>query len=103
LCPVVQRMHAPRRTREPRRPVKTQTTKGGSAYNGSFLGWRPDARADGRDWRVAPCQWQMYIGDIQERARLLPDAVPGINRTKATSNLQFLAWQQQSRSFSGNH
>ena len=49
MCPVVQRMHAPRRTREPRRPVKTQTTKGGSAYNGSFLGWRP---ADGRDWRV---------------------------------------------------
>ena len=46
---------------------------------------------------------EMYIGDIQERARLLPDAVPGINRTKATSNLQFLAWQQQSRSFSGNH
>jgi AAA domain len=38
---------------------------------------------------------EMHIGDIQERARLLMDAVPDISRTKAKSNLQFLARQQQ--------
>jgi AAA domain len=63
--------------------------------NGSFLGWRPDAKADGTDWRVLYVDGEMHIGDIQERARILMDAVPDISRTKAKSNLQFLARQQQ--------
>jgi hypothetical protein len=65
------------------------------AGNGSFLGWRPDAKADGSDWRVLYVDGEMHIGDIQDRARFLMDAVPGISRTKAKDNLQFLARQQQ--------
>jgi hypothetical protein len=65
------------------------------AGNGSFLGWKPDAKADGTDWRVLYVDGEMHIGDIQERARILMDAVPDISRTKAKSNLKFLARQQQ--------
>jgi AAA domain len=65
------------------------------AGNGSFFGWKPDTKADGADWRVLYVDGEMHIGDIQERARILMDAVPDINRTKAQSNLQFLARQHQ--------
>jgi AAA domain len=64
------------------------------------LGWKPDAKVDGEVWRVLYVDGEMHIGDIQERAQLLLDAVPGINRTKATSNLTFLARQQQSAAVS---
>jgi hypothetical protein len=37
----------------------------------------------------------MHIGDIQERARLLLDAVPGVDRKKVGANLRFLARQHQ--------
>jgi RecA-family ATPase len=66
------------------------------AGGGKFLGWEPDAKAGGGDWRVLYVDGEMHIGDIQERARLLLDAVPGISRTKVNANLQFLARQQQS-------
>jgi hypothetical protein len=66
------------------------------AGGGSFLGWRPDDKADGGNWRVLYVDGEMHVGDIQERARLLLDAVPGISRTKVNANLQFLARQQQS-------
>jgi AAA domain len=56
---------------------------------------KPDAKADGTDWRVLYVDGEMHIGDIQERARILMDAVPDISRTKAKTNLQFLARQQQ--------
>jgi RecA-family ATPase len=65
------------------------------AGNGSFLKWRPDPKPDGTDWRVLYVDGEQHIGDIQERARLLMEAVPDISRTKAQSNLQFLARQQQ--------
>jgi hypothetical protein len=71
------------------------TTALAVAGNGSFLGWKPDAKADGTDWRVLYVDGEMHIGDIQERARILMDAVPDISRTKAKSNLQFLARQHQ--------
>jgi AAA domain len=71
------------------------TTALAVAGNGSFLGWKPDAKPNGGDWRVLYVDGEMHIGDIQERARTLMDAVPDISRTKAKSNLQFLARQQQ--------
>src|SRR5262249_24351291 len=71
------------------------TTALAVAGNGRFLGWKPDAKADGADWRVLYVDGEMHIGDIQQRARDLMDAVPYINLTKAYSNLQFLARQQQ--------
>ncbi len=71
------------------------TTALAVAGKGSFLGWTPDAKADGSEWRVLYVDGEMHIGDIQERARILMDAVPGISRMKAHNNLQFLARQQQ--------
>jgi AAA domain-containing protein len=71
------------------------TTALAVAGNGRFLGWRPDVKADGTDWRVLYVDGEMHIGDIQQRARILMDAVPGISRTKAYNNLQLLARQQQ--------
>jgi hypothetical protein len=66
------------------------------AGGGSFLGWKPDDKPGGGNWRVLYVDGEMHIGDIQERARLLLDAVPRISRTKVSANLQFLARQQQS-------
>ena len=65
------------------------------AGGGEFLGWNPDAKADGDGWRVLLVDGEMHIGDIQERVRLLLDAVPGIDRAKVGGNLRFLARQQQ--------
>jgi RecA-family ATPase len=65
------------------------------AGNGSFLRWKPDPKPDGSDWRVLYVDGEQHIGDIQDRARMLMDAVPEISRAKAQSNLQFLARQQQ--------
>jgi hypothetical protein len=62
---------------------------------GSFLRWKPDPKPDGRDWRVLYVDGEQHIGDIQDRARMLMDAVPEISRAKAQSDLQFLARQQQ--------
>ena len=59
------------------------------------MGWKPDPKADGTDWRVLYVDGEMHIGDIQQRARMLMDAVPDISRTKAQSNLTLLARQQQ--------
>jgi AAA domain len=71
------------------------TTALAVAGNGRFLGWRPDPKADGTDWRVLYVDGEMHIGDIQKRAGMLMDAVPDISRTKAQSNLTLLARQQQ--------
>jgi hypothetical protein len=65
------------------------------AGNRRFLGWRPDAKADGTDSRVLYVDGEMHIGDIQQRGHTLMEAVPGISRMKAHNNLQFLARQQQ--------
>jgi len=65
------------------------------AGGGSFLGWKPDERKAGNGWRVLFVDGEMHIGDIQERARLLLDAVPGLNREMVGENLCFLARQHQ--------
>lgn len=65
------------------------------AGGGTFLGWKPDQRKTGNGWRVLYVDGEMHIADIQERARLLIDAVPGLNREVAGENLSFLARQHQ--------
>jgi AAA domain len=65
------------------------------AGRGSFLGWNVGEKADGGDWRVLYVDGEMHIADIQERARLLLDAVPDIDRSKVGTNLCFLARQHQ--------
>lgn len=65
------------------------------AGSGQFLGWKPDEKKTGNGWRVLYVDGEMHIGDIQERARLLMDAVPGLNREMVGENLSFLARQHQ--------
>jgi hypothetical protein len=65
------------------------------AGGGTFLGWRADERKTSSGWRVLYVDGEMHIGDIQERARLLLDAVPGLNRELVGENLSFLARQHQ--------
>jgi hypothetical protein len=65
------------------------------AGGGSFLGWKPDERKAGNGWRVLFVDGEMHIGDIQERVRLLLDAVPGLNRELVGENVSFLARQHQ--------
>jgi AAA domain len=65
------------------------------AGGGTFLGWKPDERKTGNGWRVLYVDGEMHIADIQERARLLMDAVPGLNREMVGENLSFLARQHQ--------
>lgn len=65
------------------------------AGGGTFLGWKPDERKTGNGWRVLYVDGEMHIADIQERARLLIDAVPELNREVAGENLSFLARQHQ--------
>jgi hypothetical protein len=65
------------------------------AGGGTFLGWKSDEKKTGNGWRVLYVDGEMHIGDIQERARLLLDAVPGLNRDMVGENLSFLARQHQ--------
>jgi len=65
------------------------------AGGGEFLGWKPERREDGASWRVLYIDGEMHIGDIQERAGLLLDAVPGIDRAKVGENLRLLSRQHQ--------
>jgi KaiC/GvpD/RAD55 family RecA-like ATPase len=65
------------------------------AGGGEFLGWSPEEKADGHGWRVLYVDGEMHITDIQERAKVLLDAVAGIDRDKAAQNLQLLARQHQ--------
>jgi hypothetical protein len=65
------------------------------AGGGSFLGWKVGGRAKGGDWRVLYVDGEMHIADIQERARLLLDAVPDVDQSKVGHNLNFLARQHQ--------
>ena len=46
------------------------------AGDGEFLGWKPDDRANGAEWRVLYIDGEMHIADIKERARMLMYAVP---------------------------
>ena len=65
------------------------------AGGGSFLGWKSDEKKTGIGWRVLYVDGEMHIADIQERARLLLDAVPGLNKEMVGENLSFLARQHQ--------
>ena len=65
------------------------------AGGGSFLGWKSDVKKTGNGWRVLYVDGEMHIADIQERARLLLDAVPGLNKEMVGENLSFLARQHQ--------
>jgi hypothetical protein len=65
------------------------------AGDGEFLGWSPDKKPDGQGWRVLYVDGEMHITDIQERATMLLDAVPKVDRDRVMQNLQFLARQHQ--------
>ena len=65
------------------------------AGDGEFLGWSPEKKPDGQGWRVLYVDGEMHITDIQERATMLLDAVPGVDRDRVMQNLQFLARQHQ--------
>ena len=65
------------------------------AGGGAFLGWKPEERKASNGWRVLYVDGEMHITDIQERARLLLNAVPGLNRERVGENLCFLARQHQ--------
>jgi hypothetical protein len=66
------------------------------AGGGEFLGWRTEKRRPGGEgWRVLYIDGEMHIADIQERARLLLAAVPGVDSEAVQSNLRFLARQHQ--------
>jgi len=65
------------------------------AGRGEFLGWKPDERLNGQGWRVLYVDGEMHIADVQDRARMLLDAVPGIDPDAAKQNLRFLARQHQ--------
>jgi hypothetical protein len=65
------------------------------AGGGTFLGWKPDERKTGSGWRVLYVDGEMHVGDIQERAHLLLDAVPNLNREMVGTNLTFLSRQHQ--------
>jgi hypothetical protein len=62
---------------------------------GEFLGWSPEEKPGGQGWRVLYVDGEMHITDIQERAKMLLDAVAGIDRDRAMQNLQLLARQHQ--------
>lgn len=65
------------------------------AGSGEFLGWKPDERAEGTGWRVLYIDGEMHVADIQERARMLMNAVPSVDQEKAGENLRFIARQHQ--------
>jgi hypothetical protein len=65
------------------------------AGGGEFLGWKPQETPSGEGWRVLYADGEMHITDIQERAQMLLDAVPGIDRNVVGKNLRFLARQHQ--------
>jgi hypothetical protein len=65
------------------------------AGNGQFLGWRPQPRPNGKNYRVLYVDGEQHIGDIQERARMLLGATPEVDRESALRNLVFLPRQYQ--------
>ena len=44
-----------------------------------LLGWKPEEKPDGSGWRVLYVDGEMHVTDIQERAKMLLDAVEGID------------------------
>ncbi len=54
---------------------------------------RPDAKPDGKGWRVLNVDGEMHIADIQERVRQLRNGLPKLDKEKADENLSILARQ----------
>ncbi|HYG85094.1 MAG TPA: AAA family ATPase [Azospirillum sp.] len=65
------------------------------AGGGEFLGWAPDAKPDGSPWRVLYADGEMHAQDVQDRVRMLLEAVPDIDREKALANITLLSRQYQ--------
>jgi hypothetical protein len=65
------------------------------AGGGDFLGWRPQARANGKPWRVLYVDGEMHIADIQVRLEMLLDAMPGVDRDAADAGLRLFSRQHQ--------
>jgi hypothetical protein len=65
------------------------------AGGGEFLGWNVERRKSGEGWKVLYLDGEMHIGDIQDRAKALIQAIPGIDKSKAAANLSFLPRQYQ--------
>ena len=65
------------------------------AGDGEFLGWKPEAKKDGKPWRVLYVDGEMHVADIQERAQQLRAGIPLVDQGKAKDNLLFLARQHQ--------
>lgn len=65
------------------------------AGGGEYLGWAPEEKADGTPWRVLYVDGEMHAQDIQERAAMLLDAIPGIDRAAAVESIRFLPRQLQ--------
>lgn len=65
------------------------------AGGGEFLGWWSQEKDNGEGWRVLYVDGEMHGQDIQERAALLLDTIPGINRQAAMANIRFLPRQLQ--------
>jgi AAA domain len=65
------------------------------AGNADFLGWRPDAAPEGRQWRVFYIDGEMHIADIQDRLRQLQDGMEGLDKARLGENLILLARQHQ--------
>jgi hypothetical protein len=77
------------------RQVAVRSFSGFSSGRWGIPGWKSDAKAGGGGWRVLYVDGEMHIGDIQERAHLLLDAVPGVDRKRVGDALSFLARQHQ--------
>jgi KaiC/GvpD/RAD55 family RecA-like ATPase len=65
------------------------------AGRGEFLGWKPDTKVGHEGWKVLYVDGEMHIGDVRDRAAMLLDAVPGVDRELVGRNLTFLARQHQ--------
>jgi KaiC/GvpD/RAD55 family RecA-like ATPase len=65
------------------------------AGGGEFLEWKPDKKTNGKGWRVLYVDGEMHANDIQERVEMLLDAIPGIDKKAANTNLRLLPRQYQ--------
>ncbi len=65
------------------------------AGSGEFLGWHPEPKPDGGNWRVLYVDGEMHIGDIQERLRLLQAGMSKLDKAALDQGLRFLARQHQ--------
>jgi KaiC/GvpD/RAD55 family RecA-like ATPase len=63
------------------------------AGGGKFLNWEVQPKEGG--WKVLYLDGEMHLGDIQDRARDLLDAVDDVDREQVNANLSFIVRQDQ--------